>query len=184
MAGKILLVALLAFMLGQAAFASEDEGATVTVKGRLHEDKFGFFVQANGSIYDLVFAENAKADMHKFHSELKDDYVQVTGSLFVDNTDKAKPRLTVYTNDITRFKWPWWPSAAKSWNRRPSSCAKNTSSIVGTASTSPAFTFTGKSTRRIFILGRRKYGADDGFTVRANVPPLGPIGRPKAELLI
>ncbi|HLX64737.1 MAG TPA: hypothetical protein VKX17_25930 [Planctomycetota bacterium] len=105
MIGRFILAIVMAAAVATPLWAeTADEGANVTIRGRMHEDKHGFFVTANGGLYDLQFADNAKADMHKFYGGLNGDFVQVTGSLYVDNDDKGKAHMTVYANDITRFK--------------------------------------------------------------------------------
>jgi|ERR1043165_2713903 hypothetical protein len=102
MFGRIFVAALLA--LTTAAFTADEDDVNVTVKGTLHADKFGYFVQANGGVFDLVFNETGKADMERFNRDLKGDLVQVSGKLYVDDDGKAKPRMTVYANDISRVK--------------------------------------------------------------------------------
>ncbi len=104
MSGKFLLAALLAFGVCTFAAAVEEGNVSVTVKGTLHEDKFGFFVQADGNVYELNFSEAGRADMHKFHSELKGDYVKVTGALVIGEVTNNKPRLIVYSSDVSRVK--------------------------------------------------------------------------------
>jgi hypothetical protein len=102
MLGKVLLTALL--VVTGTAFAVDEDDAKVTIKGTLHGDKFGYFVHANGGVFDLIFSEAGKADMQKFYGEIKGDLVQVAGTLYVDDDGKGKPRLTVYANDISRVK--------------------------------------------------------------------------------
>ena len=102
MGGKYLLVALLAF--SGMAFAADEDDAKITLKGTLHGDKFGYFVQANGGVFELIFNESGKADMQKFYGDIKGDLVQVAGTLYIDDDGKGKPRMTVYANDISRVK--------------------------------------------------------------------------------
>lgn len=103
MGGRLLMSALL--VLVGTTFAADDDDVKVTVKGTLHGDKFGYFVQANGGVFELVFNEAGKADMQRFHGEIKGDLVQVQGTLFVeDDGGKGKARLTLYANDISRVK--------------------------------------------------------------------------------
>lgn len=104
MLARYVLIASLVIGLGASAFAAQEPNVTVTVKGILHEDKNGFFIQADNSVYDLVFDQGARADMHKFHDGLKGDWVKVSGALSVEDVANAKPRLVVYANDIGRFR--------------------------------------------------------------------------------
>jgi len=103
MFSRVFLTGLL--ILTGAVFAQDEDDIKVTIKGTLHGDKFGYFVQANGGVFDLVFSAAGKADMQRFHNELKGDLVQVQGTLYIDDDGgKGKARLTVYANDITRVK--------------------------------------------------------------------------------
>lgn len=102
MSGKILMAALLTF--GACTFAADEGNVNVTVKGTLHEDKYGFFVQADGQTFDLNFNEAGKADMHKFYADLKGDPVKVSGALVIGEVTNGKPRLIVYSNDVSRIK--------------------------------------------------------------------------------
>ena len=104
MFARYVLIASLMVGLGASAFAAQEPNVTVTVKGILHEDKNGFFIQADNAVYDLVFDENSRADMHKFHAALKGDWVKVSGALRVEEVANAKPSLVVYANDIGRFR--------------------------------------------------------------------------------
>ena len=104
MASRLILAAVMALGMGTAAFAADTEGATVTVKGVLQEDKNGFFVSVDGVFYDVRINDESKADMHKFFGGLDGDLVKVTGVLHIEEVADKKPYLILYSNDITRLK--------------------------------------------------------------------------------
>ena len=104
MLSRFVLITALMVGLGASVFAAQEPNVTVTVKGILHEDKNGFFIQADNSVYDLVFDEGSRADMHKFHGALKGDWVKVSGAFRIEEVANAKPHLVVYANDIGRFR--------------------------------------------------------------------------------
>ncbi len=100
MAIRFFAAAILAACMG-ASWASDD--VQVTIKGVLNEDKNGFYVRANGGMFDLYFTEEGRADMRKFHSSLQGDMVQVSGTLNV-REHNGKTFLNVYASDIKRMK--------------------------------------------------------------------------------
>lgn len=100
MAIRFVAAAILAACMG-VSWAADD--VQVTIKGVLVEDKSGFYVRANGGMFDLYFTEDGRADMRKFHGTLQGDMVQVSGALQV-REDKGKTFLMVYANDIRRLK--------------------------------------------------------------------------------
>lgn len=94
-----MFVACVLFPLVQGA----EESVNVQIKGVLHEDKNGFFIRANGGVFDLYFTDEGRADMHKFHSSLEGDMVSVSGTMRVQQ-DKGRDFLMVYATDISRLK--------------------------------------------------------------------------------
>jgi len=107
MANRCVLALVLAVGLGVSAFAAtptDKDGATITVKGILQEDKNGFFIAVDDVIYDIRINDESKADMHKFYTGLGGDQVKVTGVLHIEEVADKKPYLFLYSNDITRLK--------------------------------------------------------------------------------
>jgi hypothetical protein len=111
MANKFILAVALAVGLVVSAFAAEEigktenEGAKITVKGILHEDKNGFFLKVDKAIYDIRINNESKADMHKFYTSLEGDMVKISGVLRVEEAgDKKDKYLVLYTDDIARLK--------------------------------------------------------------------------------
>ncbi len=101
---NFVLAVVLAVGLGVPVFAVEAESAVITVKGVLQEDKNGFFVKVDGTVYDVSVNDESKADMHKFFTALEGDMVKVTGVLHVQDVPNAKSIMYIYSNDITRLK--------------------------------------------------------------------------------
>ncbi|HEY3319201.1 MAG TPA: hypothetical protein VGP72_01845 [Planctomycetota bacterium] len=115
MANRVILAAVLALGLGGTAFAATEankEDSTITVKGILQEDKNGFFLSADGVIYDVRINNESKADMHKFYTGLEGDLVEVSGVLHTEVADN-KPYMILYSNDITRLKGERVPVAQR-----------------------------------------------------------------------
>jgi len=98
------MVALLAFGACTFASAADEANVRVTVKGTLHQDKYGYFVQADGQTFELNFSDEGKTDMQKFYSDLKGDWVKISGALVIGEVTNGKPRLIVYSDDVAREK--------------------------------------------------------------------------------
>jgi hypothetical protein len=105
MVGKLFLAAALALTLGASVFAEDATSSVeVTVKGIMQEDKGGMFILADGNYYDLIFSDEANADMKKFYGGLEGDMVRVKGGLVVEKDKEGKMRLLVLATDVARLK--------------------------------------------------------------------------------
>jgi hypothetical protein len=105
MVGKLFLAGALALTLGASVFAQDATSSVdVAVKGIMQEDKGGMFILADGNYYDLVFSDEANADMKKFYGGLEGDMVRVKGSLVVEKDKEGKMRLLVLATEVARLK--------------------------------------------------------------------------------